>query len=59
LAIGSRAEINGHDVEILPARTALSLFSAGGSGQGGLGGNLVEAAASGCLSGAGVGGAKD
>src|SRR5919112_38705 len=51
----SFAEIDGQDVELLPARTVLSLFSAvggnggiagdGGSGTGGVGGNLVDLAA--------------
>jgi hypothetical protein len=51
----SFAEIDGQDVELLPARTVLSLFSAGGgnggtagaggNGSGGLGGNLVDLAA--------------
>jgi hypothetical protein len=30
-------EIDGHHVELLPARTVLSLFSAGGGGRGGNG----------------------
>jgi hypothetical protein len=34
----SFAEIDGQHVELLPARTVLSLFSAGGGGDGGQGG---------------------
>ncbi|MGH3771423.1 MAG: hypothetical protein ACRDRW_08525 [Pseudonocardiaceae bacterium] len=34
----SLAEIDGQRVELLPARTVLSLFSAGGAGRGGNGG---------------------
>lgn len=60
----SFAEIDGQDVELLPARTVLSLCSAGGgnggtagaggTGTGGLGGNLVDASAvGGHLAGAG------
>lgn len=51
----SFAEIDGQDVELLPARTVLSLFSAvggnggiagdGGNGTGGVGGNIVDASA--------------
>lgn len=59
----SFAEIDGQDVELLPARTVLSLFSVvggnggtagdGGTGTGGLGGNLVGASAvGGALNGA-------
>ncbi|MGH4010322.1 MAG: hypothetical protein ACRDTH_19545 [Pseudonocardiaceae bacterium] len=66
----SFAEFDGQYVELLPARTVLSLFSAsgggkggiggtGGTGTGGIGGNLVDLhAVGGGLTGAGGGAAS-